>query len=76
MDGEAFEITRLLAQKEGIFVGTSSGAAVAIALKLASCIDHGNIVVLLPDRCFAHYSAARFLPHPKAGTRTRNSLNS
>jgi len=60
MDGEAFEITRLLAQKEGIFVGTSSGAAVAIALKLASCIDHGNIVVLLPDRGVRYLSTMQF----------------
>jgi len=60
MDGEAFEITRLLAQKEGIFVGTSSGAAVAIALKLASRIDHGNIVVLLPDRGDRYLSTMQF----------------
>ena len=60
MDGEAFEITRLLAQKEGIFVGTSSGAAVAIALKLASCIDHGNIVVLLSDRGDRYLSTMQF----------------
>jgi len=59
-DGEAFEITRLLAQKEGIFVGTSSGAAVAIALKLASRIDHGNIVVLLPDRGDRYLSTMQF----------------
>jgi S-sulfo-L-cysteine synthase (O-acetyl-L-serine-dependent) len=59
-DGEAFEITRLLAQKEGIFVGTSSGAAVAIALKLASSIDRGNIVVLLPDRGDRYLSTMQF----------------
>ena len=39
-DGEAFETTRLLAAKEGIFVGMSSGAAVAGALPLsATCFE-------------------------------------
>ncbi len=59
-DGEAFEITRLLAQKEGIFVGTSSGAAACVALKLASEIDHGTIVVLLPDRGDRYLSTMQF----------------
>jgi cysteine synthase B len=59
-DGEAFETTRLLAQKEGIFVGTSSGAALAIALKIASRIDRGNIVVLLPDRGDRYLSTMQF----------------
>lgn len=59
-DGEAFEMTRLLAQKEGIFVGTSSGAAVAIALKIAAKIDHGTIVALLPDRGDRYLSTMQF----------------
>jgi cysteine synthase B len=59
-DGEAFEMTRLLAQKEGIFVGTSSGAAVAVALKIASQIDHGTIVTLLPDRGDRYLSTMQF----------------
>lgn len=59
-DGEAFEMTRLLAQKEGIFVGTSSGAAAAIALKLAAEIDQGTIVVLLPDRGDRYLSTMQF----------------
>jgi S-sulfo-L-cysteine synthase (O-acetyl-L-serine-dependent) len=59
-DGEAFEMTRLLAQHEGIFVGTSSGAAVAVALKIASRIDHGTIVALLPDRGDRYLSTMQF----------------
>jgi cysteine synthase B len=59
-DGEAFEMTRLLAQHEGIFVGTSSGAAVAIALKIASKIDRGTIVALLPDRGDRYLSTMQF----------------
>jgi cysteine synthase B len=59
-DGEAFEMTKLLAQKEGIFVGTSSGAAVAVALKIAARIDHGTIVALLPDRGDRYLSTMQF----------------
>ena len=49
-DDEAFEITRKLAIHEGLFVGMSSGAAIAGALKIAEKIDKGNIVAILPDR--------------------------
>jgi len=59
-DGEAFEATRFLAQKEGIFVGTSSGAAVAVALRIARKIDHGTIVVILPDRGDRYLSTMQF----------------
>ncbi len=48
-DEEAFELTRRLARKEGIFVGMSSGAALAGALELAKEIDEGLIVVIFPD---------------------------
>jgi cysteine synthase B len=59
-DGEAFETTRLLATKEGLFVGTSAGAAVAVALRVAKMIDHGTIVVLLPDRGDRYLSTMQF----------------
>ncbi len=59
-DGEAFETTRLLAQKEGLFVGTSAGAAVAVALRIAEMIDHGTIVVILPDRGDRYLSTMQF----------------
>jgi cysteine synthase B len=49
-DEEAFETTRLLAILEGVFVGMSSGAAVAGALHLAKKMEWGTIVTLLPDR--------------------------
>jgi cysteine synthase B len=59
-DGEAFETTRLLATKEGLFVGTSAGAAVAVALRLAKTIDRGTIVVILPDRGDRYLSTMQF----------------
>lgn len=49
-DDPAYEMTRLLATKEGIFVGMSSGAAVAGALQIAKKMRSGIIVVILPDR--------------------------
>ena len=49
-DENAFSTSRLLAEKEGILAGSSSGAALYAALRLAEEIDEGNIVVILPDR--------------------------
>ena len=50
-DAEAKEMTRKLAQKEGLLAGISSGAAVVAALRLASLPENDNktIVALLPD---------------------------
>ena len=59
-DGEAFETTRLLAAKEGIFVGMSSGAAVAGALHIAEKMTSGTIVVILPDRGDRYLSTTLF----------------
>ena len=59
-DGEAFEATRLLVQKEGVFVGLSSGAAMAGALKVAERMSEGTIVVILPDRGDRYLSVTQF----------------
>lgn len=49
-DEEALKYARLLAVKEGLLVGSSSGAALAVAMKLADKIESGNIVTLFSDR--------------------------
>lgn len=49
-DKVAFYNVKEVAEKEGLFVGSSSGAALAAALKLAEEIEEGNIVVVFPDR--------------------------
>lgn len=49
-DDNAFVTSRLMASKEGILAGSSSGAALYAALKLAEEIEEGNIVAVLPDR--------------------------
>lgn len=59
-DGEAFETTRLLAIREGLFIGMSSGAAVSAALRIASNMDCGTIVVILPDRGDRYLSTTLF----------------
>ena len=59
-DGEAFETTRLLATREGLFVGTSGGAAAAVALRIAKQIESGTIVVILPDRGDRYLSTMQF----------------
>ena len=59
-DKDSFETVRTLAKKEGILVGSSSGAAVFAALKLAEKIDNGNIVVILPDRGDRYFSTDLF----------------
>ena len=47
---EALRLARELATKEGIFVGTSSGATLAAALDVARRAPPGsNIVCMLPD---------------------------
>ena len=55
-DTEAFDGARELARKEGIFAGSSSGAALAAAKKFALAGHRGNFVILLPDRGDRYFS--------------------
>lgn len=49
-DGEAFHFTKRLAEEAGLFVGGSSGMALAAALQLAPDLSADQVmVVLLPD---------------------------
>ncbi|WP_243370384.1 cysteine synthase family protein [Geotalea sp. SG265] len=59
-DELAFETARLLAVKEGLFIGMSSGAAVAGALEVAKTMEKGIIVTLLPDRGDRYLSTSLF----------------
>ena len=57
-DGEAAEQVKRLARSEGIFAGTSSGAAMAAAVKLSETVPDGaNIVVIFPDRGDRYFSS-------------------
>ncbi len=46
---DAYEMARRLAREEGLFVGISSGAAMAASLKLARDIESGLIVTVFAD---------------------------
>ncbi|OGW42837.1 MAG: cysteine synthase B [Nitrospirae bacterium RBG_13_41_22] len=59
-DDEAFDTTRMMAVKEGMFVGMSSGAAMHVALRKSSELREGVIVVILPDRGDRYLSTALF----------------
>lgn len=59
-DDEAFEVARLLAVREGLLVGMSSGAAVAGALRIAKNMNRGTIVAVLPDRGDRYLSTTLF----------------
>ena len=55
-DEEAIETTRKLSLKEGLLVGTSSGANVFAALHMDN--GHNRVVTVLPDRAERYFSTA------------------
>lgn len=79
-DEEAFEMSRLLARKEGLLVGMSSGAAMCAALTRAEQLDEGVIVVILADGGEKYlsthlFSAEKPAPAAKPRLRLHNSLS-
>jgi cysteinyl-tRNA synthetase len=73
-DEEAFEATRRLAREEGLLVGMSSGAAVAIALKEAAEMSAGTVVVILPDGGERYLSTPLFVVKEKVDLHLFNTL--
>ena len=59
-DKDAFKYSRLLAKREGIIAGESSGAAMAAVAELAQRIGKGNIVTVFPDRGDRYFSKHLF----------------
>lgn len=57
---EAERHTKLLAQKEGVFAGMSSGGAVSAALKICNELEEGVIVVIICDRGDRYLSSGLF----------------
>jgi len=56
----AYEMTRQIVSKEGIFVGMSSGAAMYATVQVAKKIESGTIVVIFPDRGEKYLSTKLF----------------
>ena len=60
-DDEAIETSKLLASKEGIMCGISSGTNVAAAIKLGKILGKGKTVVtVLPDTAERYFSTPLF----------------
>lgn len=66
-DEDAFQMARMLARKEGLLVGMSSGAAMFAAINLAQKLEEGFIVTLLPD------SGERYLSTPLFTRKSQSS---
>lgn len=73
-DEEAYEMSRRLAKQEGLFVGMSSGAAMAVAVQVASEMDKGTIVVIFPDGGERYLSTPLFVAKKKTGLKVYNTL--
>lgn len=60
-DEEALETSKLLAAKEGIMCGISSGTNVAAAIKMAKLLGKGKrVVTVLPDTAERYFSTPLF----------------
>jgi len=57
---DALRATRELVQKEGIFAGISSGAALHVAQRVAGRMESGTVVVLLPDGGWKYLSTGAY----------------
>lgn len=53
---DAYAMVRRLARQEGLFVGISSGAAAAAALRVAEELEHGLVVTVFPDAGYKYLS--------------------
>jgi cysteinyl-tRNA synthetase len=73
-DEEAFETARRLAREEGLFLGMSCGAAVAVALRLARDLEDGLIVAIAPDGGERYLSTQLFTEKEVPTLQVYNSL--
>jgi cysteinyl-tRNA synthetase len=73
-DDKAFETARQLARHEGLFVGMSSGAAMAAAIEEAQNIQTGVVVVIFPDSGERYLSTSLFSVEKKIDLKVHNTL--
>jgi cysteinyl-tRNA synthetase len=74
-DDKAFETARQLARHEGLFVGMSSGAAMAAAIEEARNIQKGVVVVIFPDSGERYLSTSLFSVEKKIDLTVYNTLS-
>ncbi|PIE60857.1 MAG: cysteine--tRNA ligase [Desulfobacterales bacterium] len=74
-DDTAFETARQLATAEGLFVGMSSGAAMAVALAEAKRLGQGVIVAIFPDSGERYLSTELFSVKKQIHLNLYNSLS-
>jgi len=74
-DEEAYQTSRMLAKEEGIFVGMSSGAAMAATLRISREMTEGRIVTILPDGGERYLSTPLFVTKKTSGLRIFNALS-
>ncbi len=73
-DEEAYETARRLARQEGLFLGMSSGAAVAVAARQARELESGLIVAIAPDSGERYLSTQLFVEKEAPTLRFYNTL--
>ncbi len=73
-DEEGYETARRLARQEGLFLGMSSGAAVAVAIRKARELEGGLIVVIAPDGGERYLSTTLFTEKEAPTLRFYNTL--
>jgi cysteinyl-tRNA synthetase len=73
-DETAFQAARRLAKEEGVFVGMSSGAAMAAALIVCREMKAGVVAVICPDSGERYLSTDLFTDRRKTGIRFYNTL--
>ena len=71
-DEVAFEMTRRLAKEEGLLVGMSSGAAMAVAREEIKGLEEGVVVVILGDSGERYLSTSLFAPRRTTNLRFYN----
>ncbi|MGZ6272564.1 MAG: pyridoxal-phosphate dependent enzyme, partial [Candidatus Limnocylindrales bacterium] len=74
-NADALRVLRELAAREGVFGGVSSGAALAVALRVAAQMERGTVVVLLADGGWKYLSDelwTRDLDELEADAETKN----
>jgi len=68
-DEDAFRTARLLARKEGVFVGMSSGAAMVTAIEQVQAAPESYVVALFPDGGERYLSTPLFIRKEKQQVR-------